>query len=35
MKIGAFEFTEPLPLFEEPHVIAMLYLGSTPAVWVR
>ena len=25
MKIGAFEFTEPIPHFEEPHVIAMLY----------
>lgn len=25
MKIGAFEFQEPIPAFEEAHVIAMLY----------
>ncbi len=25
MKIGAFSFAEPIPHFEEPHVIAMLY----------
>ena len=25
MKIGAFEFSEPIPALDEPHVIAMLY----------